>query len=344
MPVNPREMIAALNDALTIKAGVMPSHPHPLAEQVAEMDMKDIAIIAGELTAIEQGRRPTNDAAILGMGLTRSDFGMAMGDAMSYLAANRYDAFADHLPLCADLPVADFKEISFPDISADVALQETRELQEHTAASVIPADGTVKAQLRTYGRIISVSRQSVINDDIGLLANIFASMGTSAARIENEQVFTGLESNPNLQDGEPLFHEDLGNTESSALSAEALASAVGKLRTMPLRRDEPANTKARFLVTAPELEMPAHRLNREHGNRLEVIASPHIKTGRWYVFADPEVAPVIQRLTLKGASGKPVMIEPQKRNITFDGIRLKARADIGIAITGRSGVVRGGIE
>jgi hypothetical protein len=95
-------MIAALNDALTIKAGVMPSHPHPLAEQVAEMDMKDIAIIAGELTAIEQCRRPTNDAAILGMGLTRSDFGVAMGDAMSYLAANRYDAFADHLPLCAD--------------------------------------------------------------------------------------------------------------------------------------------------------------------------------------------------------------------------------------------------
>lgn len=344
MPLNPKEVISALPDALIIKAGFTPPKPHPMAEQLAELSMKDLAVYAGELTILERNYRPSNEAAVLGLGLGRSDFGIALGDSLRYFANNRYDAFADHLPLCGEVQVADFREILFPDVNVDTALEELNENSEYTAATFIEAMGTVGASLKTFGRRINISRQLFVNDDIGLISNLFASMGSGAARIENKLIFEGLDKNSNLQDGEPLFHVDLGNVEASELSATSLAAAVSKLRKMKLRRDEAANTKARFIVTAADLEMVAHRLNYEHGSPFEVITSPNIKDGRWYVFADPDVAPVIQLLKLKGSSSRPVMIEPDKSDPHFEGVKTKARSDIGVAIVGRSGVIRGGVD
>ncbi len=343
--ISAKELFAALPDAVQIKAGLSPVHAHPLADRVAEMSFTEMAHFAGELEAMAKGRRPGNDASVVALGLSRVDFRTAMGDGFRQLAAQRFDAFADHLALCAPLIVPNFVPVELPNISADAALKEVGELSSYVASSVVSETGNVKAQLRTYGRVMSISRQAIVNDDIGLLDNIFASFGSSAARIENRDIFNGLEANPNLQDGAPVFHVDLGNIVAEALSAESLAAAVGKLRTQPLRRDEPANNKARFVVVAPELEMLAHRLNQETGNRLEILSSPNINAGRWYVFADPAVSPVVRRLMLKGSDGRPVAVEPHKKADTnFDGTHFKIRADIGITFSSRIGVIKGGAE
>lgn len=341
--ISAKELFAAIPDAIQIKAGLSPVHAHPLADRVANMSLREMAIFAGEVEAVATGRRPERDAAIMGMGLSRVDFKTALGDGFRTLAAQRYDAFADHLALCAPLLVANFQPVELPNVSADAALKEVSELATFQASSIAATAGNVTAQLKTYGRIITISRQIIINDDIGLLDNVFASFGSSAARIENRDIFNGLEANPILQDGEPLFHSDLGNIEAEALSADSLAAAVGKLRSQPLRHGEPANNKPRFLVVAPELEMLAYRLNHETGNRLEIISSPNIQPGRWYVFADPAISPVVQRLMLKGSDGRPIAIEHYSlKASSFDGTHFKTRADLGITISSRVGVIKGG--
>src|SRR5690606_26966352 len=116
----------------------------------------------------------------------------------------RYDAFADHLALCAPLLVANFQPAELPNVSADAALKEVSELATFQASSIAATAGNVTAQLKTYGRIISISRQIIINDDIGLLDNVFASFGSSATRIDIRHILNCVEATPCFQDAEPL--------------------------------------------------------------------------------------------------------------------------------------------
>lgn len=344
---NPREAMAAMGDAILMKAGIYPENPHPLAEQLADRTFAQLAEYAGEMTILEQGRRPSSERAVMGLGLSRSDFGMNLGGSFRHLASRRYSEFADHLPLCAVLPVRDFEPVEFPDVMAEQDLELIGEGGEYTSSSLV-SYGPVSSRLQTYGHVINISRHLIVSDDIQLVNNLFAQFGSSAARVENRLVFERLEANPNMQDSAPLFHADLGNVTVDPLNADSLASATGMLRRQPLLRGEPANNKARFLVVSPDLEIIAKGLNKDHDAGLEVIASPYIKDGRWYLMADPEVSPVIHRMILQPGSSavdrnrSPIDVEPAPKDISYDGLRLKVRADIGPVVTGRIGIVRGG--
>jgi hypothetical protein len=279
----------------------------------------------------------------MGMGLGRHDFGAAIGDAFKTLAVYRYDAFSEHSKLCAVREVSDFQDIHFPEIRSDVALKEIGELGNFKAGSITGKDGMIAKSLRTFGRTICIGRHVVVNDEIGLLDDVFANLGASAARLENQMTFDGLESNPILQDGEPMFSSDLGNDlVPSDFGAVAVGIALEALRNQPLRGKVPSNNRPRFLVVDPTNEMDALKICAETLPNVEVVASPYIKKNRFYLMADPDISPVVHRLKLKG-SRSPIMVEATKGGIDhFDGIRFKVRADIGVVPTGRVGIVRGG--
>jgi len=344
---NLREVMAAMGDAVLMKAGLTPDSPHPMAEQLAERTLAQLAEYAGEMTIAEQGRRPSSERAVMALGLSRADFGMMLGESFRHLASQRFSEFSDHLPLCAALPVRDFNDVEFPDVMAEQNLQLIPESGKYRSSSVVNY-GAVKAGLKTYGHVIHISRELVVSDDLQLVNNLFAQFGASAARVENRLVFEALEANPNLQDSAPLFHADLANITVDPLSSASLAKGTSLLRKQPLLRGEPANNKARFLVVSPELELTAKGLNKEQDAGLEVIASPYIKDGRWYLMADPEISPVIHRMILQPGTGSvdpkrsPVDVDPAPKDIAYDGLRMKVRADIGPAITGRIGIIRGG--
>src|SRR5690606_37309926 len=115
---------------------------------------------------------------------------------------------------------------------------------------------------------------------------------------------------------------------------------IVRLRKQPLRRGEPAYNKARYLVASADEEGNALAICESLGGKLEVIASPNIAEGAWYVFADPEKAPVIHRLVLRNSDPRPVRIDQAKSGFKDDTSRYKVRADIGVAITSRIGVIK----
>jgi hypothetical protein len=71
---------------------------------------------------------------------------------------------------------------------------------------------------------------------------------------------------------------------------------------------------------------------------------PWLASGRWYALADPRLAPVVAFLHLRGSApdAPPVRVEPAKTAINVDGVAIRASADLGVAIVGRVGAVRGG--
>lgn len=340
--MHPKDMLAALPDALSIRMGNPPAMPHPLADRVSAMNLADIARLGGEMTSMERKHRPRAEQAVLGMGMSRSDFGAALGEAFMRLAKVRYKQFSEHRQLCQKMEVNNFNEIHFPEIRADLALKEINEMARYVAGSADVADGMVAKGLKTFGRILAISRETIVNDELELYAELFSSMGSSAGRLENQMVFEALEANPILQDGEPTFSETLGNDlTGTALTVESVGQAMAALRKQPLRRSEPANNKPRFLVVSADDEANAMQIMQDLRLDADIVASPFMTPGRWYLQADPEVAPVIHRLRLKG-SDSPILVERAKKTIEFDGVRLKARADLGVVVTGRVGIVRGG--
>jgi hypothetical protein len=65
--------------------------------------------------------------------------------------------------------------------------------------------------VETFGRIISLTRQALINDDLNAFTRIPASFGASARRLEADLVYAKLTGSDVMSDGKTLFHASHGN-------------------------------------------------------------------------------------------------------------------------------------
>jgi hypothetical protein len=57
-------------------------------------------------------------------------------------------------------------------------------------------DGSETYQLATYGRIVAMTRQAIINDDLRGFDRLIGMFGSSAKRLENTLVYAQLAGNP----------------------------------------------------------------------------------------------------------------------------------------------------
>lgn len=328
----------AVPDAIAMAAGARLDRPHPLAEELRDVALSQLAIAC----AI-RARKPQPyelDQSIIARGLSTFEFGLRLGDAVRVPIERRFIAQAAHRSFCQEIIVRDFKPVQPAVVDVDLVLPEVGELSEIANAPVFIAPSQ-QARLRTYAVRLPITREAVVNDDISIIATMLAVYGLAAARTESRLVYGVLETNATLPDGGPLFHADYGNVTAEALSDASLGVAMGLLR-----RQESAATEvdlaAAHLVVGASLEYSARKLVYDAGLDLSVTASADLPDGRWLLLADPAVAPVVGFLRLRG-SRSPVMVEPVPRDdVGFDGAYLKARVDLGAAILGRVGVVRGG--
>ncbi|MEL0625302.1 Mu-like prophage major head subunit gpT family protein, partial [Marinomonas arenicola] len=77
-------------------------------------------------------------------------------------------------------------------------------------------DNAEQIQLATYGRLFSISRQTIINDDLQAFTKLPMKMGRAAIRTVGDLVYALLMSNPNMKDGKSLFHADHNNILTAA--------------------------------------------------------------------------------------------------------------------------------
>ena len=98
----------------------------------------------------------------------------------------------------------DFKQASRPGVSQFTSL--TTVAENAAIQDGILTDKHENFQIETYSRKFSVTRQVIVNDDLGGLNDAATKMGRAAARTVDEQVYAYLEANPTMnEDGNPLF-------------------------------------------------------------------------------------------------------------------------------------------
>lgn len=133
----------------------------------------------------------------------------------------------------------DFREETLVGLTEFSDLLEVEEENEYKYGTVGEMEGPT-VQLRTFGRLLQVSRKLLINDDLGRLSRLPAAMARAAARTLEQDVLDILVNNATAYDGNPLFDNAThGNVGSTALSESALQARILALMAQTNQNGDP---------------------------------------------------------------------------------------------------------
>jgi hypothetical protein len=209
----------------------------------------------------------------------------------------------------------------------------------------IPDGAKISISTQTYGNIISISRQALINDDMGALADLAVRFGRSAGLSIESAVYALLAQNsglgPTCTDGIVFFHASHANISTgAALSAAALDADRLKMRQQQdISSNEYLDLNPRIMLLPIGLETAAKILNTDafdpaqtgqksnsaRGLFSDIVTSPRLSwsTTRRYLFTEGKEA--FKVVFLEGSGEGPTMESEQGFDV--DGLRWKARVD-----------------
>ena len=209
--------------------------------------------------------------------------------------------------------------------------------------------------LETYARLFSISRQALINDDLGAFADMTRDMAAAAAETENALrasfITMGGGNGPKMDDGLPLFDPKHGNLASTgaALSIDSLSAARLALRSQKgLDGKTPIGVTPTYLVVGPALETQAEKLLstlspvatdqvNPFSGRLTLLVEPRLTGNGWYLFASPDQRPVFEQAHLAAAPG-PQMASKEGWDVL--GVEFRVYLDYGAGVIDWRGAYR----
>lgn len=211
-------------------------------------------------------------------------------------------------------------------------------------------DAGLPLKLATFGKLFSVTRQAVINDDLNALSDVPRKMGQAARRTVGNAVFALMTSNPELDDGKTLFHVDRNNLVSPG-STITTESVDGLRVLMATQKDADGNivrVPLKYLVvpvglggaarTVLESQFEVGASSRNNTtpnivrNAFEVVEDPRLDAAdpkAWYGVADPAFYDGIVVGYLDGRQ-EPYLESKQGWNV--DGTEWKVRIDAAAAV------------
>lgn len=210
-------------------------------------------------------------------------------------------------------------------------------------------------KLETFGRLFGISRQAIIDDDLGAFLEITRDMAAAAAETENglraSFLTTGNGNGPTMADGNPLFHAKHGNlVPAASLSVASLTAARLALRNQKgLDGVTPIGIAPVFLLVGPALETAAEQLlstlapvtvgevNPFNEGRLTLLVEPRLTGNAWYLFASPDQRPVFEQAHLAAAPG-PQMASKEGWDVL--GVEFRVYLDYGAGVLDWRGAVR----
>lgn len=247
----------------------------------------------------------------------------------------------------------DFKE------AARVALSEAGNLELVPEGGQFQQDflgeASARTKVATYGKLFSLTRQAIINDDLGLFSKIATKYGSAAKRLVNKMVYAQLTGNVKMQDNVALFDTKHGNVAGTgeALSVKAIAKAITAMRRQKgITGDATLNITPKYLVVPPELEMTAYQIVNStaavdgvnsgvvnpYKGRFVVVADAELTDpDAWYLVADASQHDTIEVTYLNGVETPRL---ETRQGFDVDGIEYKVAFDCGVSALDFRGVFK----
>lgn len=228
----------------------------------------------------------------------------------------------------------------------------------------IPDGRKQSVSIGTRGNILNLTRQAIINDDLGAFVGLANARGRAAARTIENAVYTALALNsgygPLLSDGKSIIHNDHGNIATTG-GAPSVATVESGVLAMAAQKDISGNDyldlTPSIMLVPKHLEVTARILNTAtndpnavnttstknflvpnpyNGFFSDIVASPRLNITKWYMLCNPAVAPVLEVSFLNGVQ-EPAM--EMETGFSVDGVSWKTRLDFGVSGVGYEGIV-----
>lgn len=323
-------------DGLLLRAGRRVKEPGDLARAFRGMRATRMASFFLERAGIRT--ELLSEAEIARRVMSTSDFAQALANVQNKTLRSSYEeAPRTFEPFVRRVSVSDFKPVS------RVSMGGAPNLVKVVQGSAIP-NGTIvdNAQgysLAKYGTILSVTWETIMNDDLDAITRQGLMFGASLASLEGDLVYAIITSNQTMdEDSVAMIHSTHANTTTGALSVDNLATARGKLRKLTGPNGRALNLEGRLILTGPDLEITARKyladIVPEQGANANpmrellrgVIADTRLPATKWWMVATPDQIDTIELADLTGSDGIMIDTTTDFRTKSVETSALAARA------------------
>ncbi|MEX3915980.1 prohead protease/major capsid protein fusion protein [Paraburkholderia sp. BR10872] len=280
----------------------------------------------------------------LGMGErgynTTSDLPVVFGNVINRTLREAYTAAPRSFSQWARQGVlTDFRAATRVMVDGALKLEQVNEAGEYKYGKLV--DGGETIQLGTFGKIVSFTRQMIINDDLSALERVPLYFGRAAANLELDMVYGALLGNTPMSDGKALFHATHNNLgQAAAIGIASLSAGRAAMRVQKAPGDGTAlNLAPSYLLVPAALETVAGQFtsnqytpnqateqNPFFGTLTPIVEArlDAVSTTGWYLAADPAVIDTVEYCYLDGEQG---LYTEQSLDFDVDGLKVKARLD-----------------
>lgn len=271
-----------------------------------------------------------------------SDFPIILANVANKTLRAAYEtAPRTFLPFTRRATASDFKTITRTQFGEAPKLELVEEGGEYKYGT--PGEAKEQYQLATYGKIVAVTRQVIINDDLGAFTRIPSLIGQAIADLESDTVWGIITANAAMGDNVTLFHSTHANYDEGAgtvLSAVNIGIGRKKMRLQKgLDGKQLLNLTPAFLIIPATLEMTAAQIVAQivanatgsvvpdFIRSLNVLTEPRLDANSvtaWYLAANPAAIDTVEYAYLDGQDGPAV---EQRVGFEVDGLEIKYRLD-----------------
>lgn len=203
----------------------------------------------------------------------------------------------------------------------------------------------------TYGRIIGLSRQTLINDDLSAFSDLATKAARRVADFENSLFFStcitaGAGLGPDLSDATAVYDGGHGNLDTGVLSNTTLGTGFAKMMAQTSLDGLKLNIMPSILLTSPTSYTLARTLLADitpnqasqvnaFSGQIRAIADANLTGTRYYLLADPGALANYVYGYIGGAGPRT----ETRSGFEVDGVEFKVALDFGVgAIDFRGGV------
>ena len=278
---------------------------------------------------------------------TTSDFPMLLSAAANKMLLAAYQPAAPtYRQIFLRRDFRDFKPHRHLRIGDFPVLQPLLENGEIQAGTMSESHEIVL--LQTFARRIRVTRQMLVNDDLGAFTDFAAMIGRRVADFENATAYALVNlangDGPTLTTGNAaVFGTGAARANKAAAGTALNEDNIGAGRTAIMRQRSldglPISLgRSMRVLVGPALELAALRLTTSitpassgavnpYVGLLQPVVEPLIPANRWYLFAEPPTTPVYVYGYLNGAEGPQVTTGPVSG---VDGVEVSVIFDFGV--------------
>lgn len=241
--------------------------------------------------------------------------------------------------------INDFRPITRVRLSEILGnLEEVKEGAEYKYGTFSEAGESYK--LAKYGKIIGITWEAIINDDLSAFDRIPQAFAVKAANLQSDIVYSMILANAFtvMSDGSPLFSAAHGNfigtagnltAGGSALSETTLSAAYTSFRTQKGSDGSFLNLRPKFLIVGPKNEFLAQKLTSVNFvatkqsdtpvgalTGLTLVVDARIQNYEWFLAADPASLDTVEYAFL---AGEEELFIDEREGFNIDGVEIKAR-------------------